>query len=236
MRIIFDNIIEGVLATDADNNFPASNVLEVHSKKRFKSTAYTTTITLTMGAGSNALALYNIQADSVNLSGDVSGSVDLVCDDGYGEYNATTAFFSYNKIDITHTIYVELTGTSAVAALGIAYGGRAYDFTNPQWGLSNNSKGHSIIYDLDNGFEYIFQRNISETPSFSFKLGNRTEYWNLLRLLKATYPTPIVCKADKMEENEEHNLIWYGRLESEPKGTLSSFGTYKISFGLKEFL
>jgi len=236
MKIIFDNIIEAVSATNEDANFPAQNIIEVHSKKRFKAIAHSSTITLTMGGGSNALTLYNIQADSITLTGDVNDSLNLVHDDGYGVYNATSAIFEYSEIATTHTIDVELSAASNDVALGIAFGGKAYEFTNPQWGLGNENRSHSIIYDLDNGFEYIFQRNLSEMPSFSFNLSNRTEYWNLLRLLKNSYPNPIICKADKMNTDEEHNLIWYARLESEPKGTLSTFGSYKISFGLKEFL
>jgi len=236
MKIMFDNIIEGASATNEDSDFPVQNILGVHSKKRFKATAHSSTITLTMGGGSNALALYNIQADSIALTGDVSDSLNLVHDDGYGAYNATSALFEYSEIVTTHTINVELSATSNDVACGIAFGGKALEFTNPQWGLGNGSKSHSIIYDLDNGFEYIFQRNLSEMPSFSFQLFSRVEYWNLLRLLKNSYPNPIVCKADKMDTNEEHNLIWYGRLESEPKGTLTSFNLYKVSFGLKEFL
>jgi hypothetical protein len=233
---MFDNIIETASATNEDANFPAQNVLEIHSKKRFKATTHSSTVTLTMGGGSNALALYNIQADSITLTGDINDSLSLVHNDGYGEYKAMAAFFAYSEIATTHTINVELTAASNDIALGIAFGGKAFGFTNPQWGLGNGSKSHSIIYDLDNGFEYIFKRNLSEMPTFSFQISSRTEYWNLLRLLKARYPNPIICKADDMETAEEHNLIWYGRLDSEPKGTLSTFGSYNVSFGLKEFL
>lgn len=233
MKIIFYNIIEAVSATNEDASFLAENILEAHSKKRFKSTTHSSTITLTMGGGSNALALYNIQADDITLSGDVSDSVNLVHNDGYGEYQATSAFFEYNEIAATHTINVELSAESNDVALGIAFGGKAYNFTNPRWGMTNNSTSHSIIYDLDNGFEYIFQRNLSETPALDFALSTETEYWNLLRLLKNSYPNPILVKIDEMES---HNLIWYARLEDTPKGSLSTFGHYTINFNIKEFL
>jgi len=237
MKILFKNIIETVSATNENDNFPVENIRDIHSKKRFKSTSISSTITLTMGGGSNALALYNVQADSIVLSGAVSKTIDLTRDDGYGEYTAPSVFIEYPEESTVHTIYATLsTTTSDIVTCGIAYGGKAYTFKNPDWGLGNKSISHSIIYDLDNGFEYIFQRNLSETPSFSFRTSDRAEYWNLLRLLKTTYPHPIVLKIDELEESEQHNAIWYARLTSEPSGTLSSFNDYSISFELKEFL
>jgi len=236
MKILCDNIIEETSATNEDSNFPIQNILESHSRKRFKSTSHSSVITLTMGGGSNALCLYNVQADSISLSGSVVESINLVRDDGYGAYNATSVFFEYATIATTHTINVTLSATSNVVACGIAFGGKAYDFRNPDWGLGNDSVSHSVIYDLDNGFEYIFKRNMSETPNISFRTPDKAEYWNLLRLLKTTYPNPIVVKIDSLEENEQHNGIWYARLNAEPKATMSSFNDYSISFGLKEFL
>lgn len=239
MKICFSNIIDTVTATAEDSGFPAENLLEAHSKKRFKAGATSTTLSLTMGAGSNCLALYNVTADSVTAT--IAGAVldetkDLTRDDGYGEYNATCCFFEYTAQAAAHTCEVDISHGSEDVACGVAFGGVAYDFTNPQWGLGQNPKSYSIIYDLDNGFDYTFQRNLAEHPNLRWMITDRDEYWNLMRLLKTNFPNPAIFKADNMGADETNNLIWYARLLNEPKGALTSYGKYNITCQLKEYL
>ena len=244
MKIIFSNKIESVSADQQDPSFPVQNVLNSHSKKRYKAGAHSAIITASLGGGSNALALYNIQADSLHVV--VTGSdgsttlldetVDLTHDDGWGQYNAEAAFFSYAEDSATHTATITLSADSYDVALGILFGGDALAFTNPCWGMDDDAKSYSIIYDLDNGFDHIFQRNISKLENFKIQLFSETEYFNFLHLAKAKYPLPFVMKLDHVLSNLEHNSIWYARMGGEPKGTRTKWGNYYISFSLKEFL
>jgi hypothetical protein len=243
MRIVFANIIEAVAASAEDANFPVQNLLEPHSRKRYRAGAQSATVSATMGGGSNCLALYNIQADSVSV--EVTGSdsslllsqsIDLVRDDGWGEYRAEAVFLEYSLDAAVHSASVALDAATMDVALGILYGGRAHAFTNPEWGMGNNPKSHSILYDLDNGYEYVFQRNMSKAPSFTVKMRDRNQYHNFLRLSQDAYPRPVVMKMDHMLPGEEHNFIWYARMDGPPKGSLSRYGSYTVSFGLKEFL
>lgn len=244
MKIITANIIEAVSADVEDPNFSVQNVLKPHSKQRYKAGAYSATITASLGGGSNALTLYNIQADSLHVVITASDgstvlldeTVDLVHDDGWGAYTAQAAFFSYAEDSSTHTATITLSAASNEVALGILFGGKALSFTDPCWGLGDNAKSHSIIYDLDNGYDYIFQRNISSVPNFKLQVFTEDEYFNFLRLANAAYPKPLAVKLDNVIPDFQHRSIWYARMAEVPKGTRTKWGNYYIEFALKEFL
>lgn len=243
MRIIYDNIIESVSADNEKSEFPATNLLDSHAKKRWKAGTTSATVSASLGGGSNALALYNIQADSIDVTITGSGgstlldtTIDVLRDDGWGQYRIDAAFLTYDEDVGTHSATLDFSASSVDVAMGILFGGKGYQFQNPNWGLGNNAESHSIIFDLDNGYEYIFQRNTSDMPSFSCQFKDRAEYFNFLRLAKATHPNPIIVAVENMDSDEQHNFVWYGRMRDIPKGTLTSHNNYKASFELKEFL
>jgi hypothetical protein len=233
MKIIWENTTETISATDSESGFPASNMLNEHSKKRWKSGVSSTTVTATLQGGSNALAMYNLTADSAKVTVDgTEYNFTLLQDDGWGEYRLNSFFLDYGEVVGTHDATIELSISGDDVACGIFFSGVSYDWVNPRWGASTGAKSHSIVYDLDNGFEYIFQRNLSKTPSLSMQPESKEEYFNFMRWAEAIYPDPFLLYI----ENFSEELTYYARMESLPKGLLSSFNNYKIDFSLKEFL
>lgn len=234
MKTIFQNLTESVSADASEPGFPVGNLLNEHSKKRWKSGASNGVVTAKLQGGSNAIALYNIYADSINIT--ISGTTynfGLLKNDGWGEYRLNSVFLYYGSISSTHTAIIELNISSSYnVACGILFSGVAYNWTNPKFGVETSNQNHSVVYDLDNGFEYVYQRNVSETPSFSMQIADKAEYFNFMRWAKEIYPNPFILRV----ENFSDELTYYGRLDSLPKGTLSRFNNYQISFSLKEFL
>jgi len=233
MKIIFENRTESVSAGTSESGFPAGNMLNEHSKKRWKAGESSATIIADLQGGSNAIALYNVYADSVDITvGDITYSFTLLQDDGWGKYRLDSIFLDYGVISGTHTVVIELSMPVNNVACGILFSGIAYNWTNPKFGVETSSESHSVVYDLDNGFEYVYQRNASETPSFSMRLADKAEYFNFMRWAKAIYPNPFILRVEDFSDE----LTYYGRMKDLPKGTLSSFNNYQISFNMKEYL
>ncbi len=233
MKTIFENLTESVSADVSESGFPASNMLNEHSRKRWRAGASSATITASLQGGSSGIALYNVYADSVVITVDGTAyNFTLLQDDGWGEYRLDSVFLDYGAVAGTHTAEIDLSMSGDDVACGILFSGIVYDWTNPSFGADTGAQSHSIVYDLDNGFEYIFQRNSSKTPSLSMKVSDKLEYFNFMRWAKAIYPNPFILRV----ENFSDELTYYGRMDGLPKGTLSSFNNYQISFSLKEFL
>lgn len=232
MKIIWQNLVESVTADSESSGFPAANLLNDHSKKRWKATSSSASADAEIQGGSNAIGLYNIRADTVtiDIDGD-SREFDLVRDDGFGEYRLQGIFWDYGKIDTSHTASISFSGSDDIAC-GIVFAGVAHSWTNPTWGMSTGMEGHSIIYDLDNGYEYIFQRNISLTPELQLNIKDRTEYFAFMHHAADVFPNPIMVQVEDFDDN----LVYYARFNEIPKGQISKLGQYKISFSLKEFL
>lgn len=233
MKTIFENLTESVSVDASEFGFPGSNMLNNHSKKRWRAGASSAKITASLQGGSSAIALYNVYADSASIVIDGNTyNFTLLQDDGWGEYRLENIFLDYGIIAGTHTAEINLSMSGDDVACGILFSGIAYEWSNPQWGTSTGAQSHSIIYDLDNGFEYIFQRNASKKPTFEMWVAGKIEYFNFMRWAETIYPNPFILRI----ENFSDELTYYGRMEELPKGTLSSFNNYQISFSIKEFL
>lgn len=234
MNIIWENITESVNADNTLAGFPASFMLNPHSKKRWRAGSQTATLTINLASGCNALCLYNLIADQAVVTVDANDPVmfDLLHDDGWGAYRDPGLFHTYTAIAGTHIATIVLITTLSEVSCGVVYSGKNTEWTTPQWGADTGADSHSIVYDLDNGFEYVFQRNLSEIPQFSLKTKSQAEFFNFKRLAQAAYPNPIIMHLDALQKD----MIHYARMRAIPKTQLTSFNNYNISFGLKEFL
>lgn len=233
MKIVFANKTEDVSADSSLSGFPASNMLEKHSKKRWRAGSDSALISAALGDGSNALALCNVFADHAQVTvGGETHNIQLLRDDGWGSYRLSAFYVSYGPVSGAHEASIALSITGDQVSCGVLYSGTAMQFSSPSWGAGAGFKSHSIVYDLDNGFEYVFQRNNSDIPNFVLKMRSKDEFFNFKRLAKDSYPNPILVKIDDFDER----MVYYARMQSEPKTVLSKPQNYQVSFQLKEFL
>lgn len=234
MKIVFDNLTETVTADANESGFPAGFMLNEHSLKKWKAGATTATITASLSTGSNALAMHNVVADLVivTVGSDDPVTYTMLSDDGWGEYRETSLYHAYTAKTGTHTAIIELTSATLEVDAGILFSGIETEWTMPKWGVDISGKSHSIVYDLDNGFEYTFRRNKSNTPKFTIASNDQLEVFNFKRLAEAHYPSPLILYIDTLVKP----VTYYGRMDSFPKIQLTTYNNYVISFGLKEFL
>jgi len=233
MIVIWQNLTETISADNAEANFPASNMLERHSKKRWRSGVYSATITASVGSGASALALHNLMADTADVTVDgVTHNYNLLRDDGWGQYRLGHLFLDYGAVTGTHTVTVDLAASADTVKCGLFFAGVGTKWTNPEFGAGIGAQRHSIVYDLDNGFEYIFKRNHSEAPSLTMMCRTKEEVLNFKRMAQALDPNPAIFKI----ENFADQLLYYARFDQMPSPKLSSFAQYPVSFTLKEFL
>jgi len=233
MMIIWQNLTESISADQTEANFPASNMLERHSRKRWRSGAYSATITASVSSGSSALTLYNLLADTADVTvGGETHSFNLLRDDGWGQYRLGHLFLEYGAVSGTHTVTIDLAASADTVKCGLFFAGVGTQWTNPDFGAGLGATRHSIVYDLDNGFEYIFKRNHSEAPSFTMMCRTKEEMFNFKRLAQLIDPNPAVFQV----ENFADQMVYYARFDQIPSPKASSLGKYPITFALKEYL
>ena len=256
MIIIPYDLIEEIEATSEDPEFPASNMADHHCRKTWTPATGVTSATIhlkTIGSAANALELYYLLGDSATVTvydatnGSAGGGNivygptvhDLMVSDNYftNEVKVPGVWVEYPSPGVPHSAEIEIIRTGDRPEIGRVFAGKKWALTqNPQWGLGASPDDNSIIYDLDNGFEYIFQRNVRRVYSCSLALrGNPpTEYNTFMHLTSLLGPTPVpILMAQAV--TPAYPYIFYGRIAG-VKGTEAKYNLSTISFTLKEFL
>ncbi len=253
MIIIPSDLIEEIEADSEDSEFPATNMADNHCRKSWVTADGVTSATVnlkTIGAAANALCIYYLLGDSatitvyddVNLAGSViygPTAHDLLETNSYfaNEVQVPGVWVEYTGPGAPHSAKIEITRTGDRPEIGRAFAGKKWALTkNPTWGLGRNPEDHSIIYDLDNGFEYIYKRNIRRIYEGNLELtGNPpTEFLTFMNMVELLGPTPVpVLMAQNV--TPVYPYVFYGRI-SNVKGTEAKYNLSTVSFTLKEFL
>ena len=253
MIIIPEDLIEEIESSSEDTEFPAVNMTDDHSRKVWAAANSITSATISInniGSASDALMLYYLIGDSVTITVydaiDLGGSIiagptvtDLLETDSHytNEVQIPGVWTTYTSPGAAHSAKVEISRTGDEPEIGRAFAGKRWKIsTNPKWGLGRTPEDHSIIYDLDNGYEYIYKRNIRRIRSGSLELvGNPpTEYFTFLHMIDQIGPTPVPVL---MAQNATpvYQYLIYARFAN-VKGTEATYNTSTINFTLKEFL
>ena len=253
MVIIPDDLIEEIESTSENTEFLATNMLDDHSRKTWGAASSATTATInvkTIGATADALMLYYLLGDSVtvtiynqtNLGGAIIAGptvTDLLETDSYysNAVQIPGVWTTYTSPGVPHSAKIEISRTGDEPEIGRAYGGKRWTISkNPQWGLDRSPEDHSVIYDLDNGYEYIYKRNTRRIFNGSLELiGNPpTEYFTFLHMMEQLGPNPVsVLMASDV--TPEYRYLMYGRF-ADIKATEGTYNLSTINFTLKEFL
>ena len=253
MVIIPEDLIEEIESNSEDSEFLVTNMIDDHSRKVWAAASGATTAIInikTIGAAANGLMLYYLIGDSVtitvynqtNLAGSIIAgptTTDLLETDSYysNEVQIPAVWTTYTSPGVAHSAKVEISRTGDEPEIGRSFAGKRWVLSkNPKWGLSRNPEDHSVIYDLDNGYEYIYKRNIRKIRAGSLELvGNPpTEYYTFLHMMEQIGPTPVAVLMAQ-DVTPEYQYLMYGRFDG-VKGTEASYNISTINFTLKEFL
>ena len=253
MIIIPDDLIEEIEADSEDSEFLVTNMLDDHSRKVWSAANGTMSAEInikTISAAANALMLYYLIGDSVTVTvynqTNLAGSAiygptahDLLETDSYytDGVQIPGVWVTYTSPGVPHSAKLEISRTGDEPEIGRAFAGKKWDIgKNPQWGISRSPEDHSVVYDLDNGYEYIYKRNIRRIFDGSLELrGNPpTDYFTFLHMMEQIGPNPVaVLMAGDV--TPIYRYLMYGRFTG-IKATEGSYNLSTINFTLKEFL
>jgi len=253
MIIVPQDLISEIEADSEDAEFPATSMLNAHCREAWAAAAgvYSATINIkTIGAAANSLMLYYLLGGSVTITVyddvDMGGAViagptttDLLETDSYytNEVQIPGVWMAYTSPGVPHSIKVAITRTGAVPEIGRAFAGKRWAMSSKiNWGLGRNPEDHSIIYDLDDGYEYIYQRNIRRIYSADMTIRGKppTEYFTFLHMMEQIGPNPVPVVMDS-DATPIYRYLMYGRI-TDVKGTEAKYNTSNIAFSLKEYL
>lgn len=253
MIILPSDLIEEIESNSEDTEFPAINMLDDHSRKVWAAANAATSAIInikTIGAAANALMLYYLIGDSVTVTvynqTNLAGSViygptahDLLETDSYytNDVQVPGVWLTYTSPGVAHSAKIEISRTGDEPEIGRAFAGKQWVLSkNPQWGLGRSPEDFSIVYDLDNGYEYVYKRNIRRIMGGVLELvGNpATEYHTFMHMIRRIGPNPV---AVLMAQNVTpvYQYLMYGRF-ADVSGTEASYNISTINFTLKEFL
>ena len=253
MIIIPEDLIEEIEADSENSEFLAVNMLDNHSRKVWTPADSVTSATInikTIGAAANGLMLYYLIGDSVTITvyneTNLGGSIiygptahDLLETDSYytNEVQIPGVWVTYTSPGVAHSAKVVISRTGDEPEIGRAFAGKRWVLSkNPKWGLGRSPSDESIIYDLDNGYEYIYKRNTRRMYDGSLELiGNPpTEYFTFLHMMEQIGPNPVAVLMAQ-DVTPVYRYLVYGRF-ADIKGTEASYNISTINFTLKEFL
>lgn len=253
MIILPSDLIEEIEASSEDAEFLAVNMLDDHSRKVWTSANSVTSATInvkTISAAADALMLYYLLGDSVTITvydqTNLAGSIiygptahDLLETDSYytDDVQIPGVWITYTSPGVAHSAKLEITRTGDEPEIGRVFAGKRWTLsTNPKWGMGRNPEDFSVVYDLDNGYEYIYKRNIRKVRSGSLELvGNpATEYFTFLHMMQRIGPNPVAVLTVQ-NVTPIYQYLLYGRF-ADIKGTEASYNISTINFTLKEFL
>jgi hypothetical protein len=146
-------------------------------------------------------------------------------------------WMTYPSPGVPHSAKIEISRTGDEPEIGRVYAGKRWELsTNPQWGLGRDPTDHSVVYDLDNGYEYIYQRNIQRSLSCSLDLvGNpATEYHTFFHMMERIGPNPVAVLVAK-NVTPVYRYIMYARFLN-VSGTEATYNLSSINFTLREYL
>lgn len=252
MEIIPEDLITEIEADTEDSEFPATNMLEKHSRETYAPAEGETSAVINIkaiGAAADGLMLYYLLGDSLTITvysaTHLGGSIiygptvtDLLVSDAYyTNVQIPAVWVPYTSPGADHSIKVEISRSGDEPEIGRAFAGKRWILSqNPQWGIGNTPDDQHIIEDLDNGYEYILKRNVRKVRPATLSLrGNPpTEYHTFFHMMERIGPNPVpVLMAGNA--TPIYQYLMYGRFAG-VKGTEAKYNTSNISFTLKEFL
>jgi len=253
MQIIPENLISEISADSEDTEFPATGLLATHSHEVWAAASGITSAQIdidSVGAAANGLFLYNFLGDTATVTiydeEDLGGSIiygptahDLLITDSYytNEVQIPGVWMQYTSPGVAHSAKVVISRTGDEPEIGIAWAGKRWELSrNPTYSLGKDFEDHAIVYDLGNGYEYLYQRNTQKIWPLNLELrGNPpTEFFTFIEMMERLGPNPVpVLVADNALP--QYRYLIYARFVN-VKPTEGKYNKSTIAFTLKEYL
>lgn len=251
MKVIYPDKVSAVLADKQDSDYPDDNVMDEHPKKKWKATGEspnTAKLTLTVSAGSNAVAIFGTNAETVTITLKDSGGSTISSDeydlkgvDTYLEFIQDTgdrwpslwADYEYQDSQCTVELDFEAASGSTVEA-GVVRAGLARNFPVISKGFAESLEDYSVVKELSNGAYYIKQRDVVRT--FSGRISRMSEadfYSFMIDIVKSNGKSPL---AWRLTDIDNHYWAVFARLADMPSGSHDSVLYRPVTFSLTEVI
>jgi hypothetical protein len=184
----------------------------------------TATLTVTVAAGVQAIAIFNTNATSCTINGTIS-LTSLTYNRIWYEFAAALA-----AGDIT----VALTGPSGVAVYaGVVVAGALTTLAIPQIDLTEEAIDYSVITQLSSGSEHVRKGEICRQISASHWLTKDTQWLNLWNLYYANGQQPLGMLLGATSNNHR----WCGFFKIMPiRASHSTYTNSLSNFIIKEVI
>lgn len=237
MKVIYPEKQTAVSVTSAASNFPSDNLLDDKPSKLWKAVSgvNTATITVTLATSSEAIAIYNTNADSVTITAKDSGGTPVKTEtftlNGTRTYNR--CWMEYTAQADTHSVTLALTAAAGTTVeAGIVRGGVIVDFKNPQYGFTESKLDYSIIRELNNGAMYTKKRNIVRTFSFQMDMIRSSEFYDLSDIYDYYGPNPFAMLLAEGIQDSQWTI--FGRMANPFQGSHSYPSDSVVSISITE--
>lgn len=244
MKVITDNNILGVLSDSENENYPIENVLNNSPKKKWISTDIVTqTITISVKAGSEAVAFFNV-GNVVSISGASEDAFNMEWGDGtqWGDgtewgsipnpgisftldftSDVTAGWHDFlalidNGTDITLTITPI---QYSFPSIGIISSGPKFSCNDPSPDWDYGLVDYSVVTELSNGAFDSRDRDVVRSFSGSVYMVSSSEFFVFSRLIRNNIKSNPRAWffADK---NNIAEYIIYARLDGMPSAEMTS--------------
>jgi len=238
MKVLPVDLIASVSASSEHANYPADNLLDEHPKKVWKGTASSETLTFTIDAGSNGVAIFNTNATGVTFElldpnyiiwetgtdWETGVAWSLVEDplDITQITNLTgssgSCMAEWAKISSTVVLYVTFAQSSGdVLSAGVAVAGEFLSYSDPKYdGFTEEVIDYSIVSELSNGSVYVKARDTVRKFNVSVLMDTDTDFnefvSDVARTLKSSPSAWVVT------DTNDSRWLAYARLTKMPVG------------------
>ena len=194
LKIMYPEALVSVAATAENENFPASNMLDEHPQRVFRSLNTEDTLTCTIEGGSSGIFMFstNIETGTVTVPDGEGGTEDVSIIlrtqatnyaeliQGKGE-RQKSLWIDYPYQAFAHTITITATAAPpAKLQVGIVRAGLVNSFSDVKLGIANSFKDNSVIKDFNNGSKYVKLITIQDVVKLIFPADIDTEYYKFL--------------------------------------------------------
>ncbi len=249
MKVIYPEKVSSVTANVEVSTYEASNLLDNHPKKAWKSNTDTGTVTATVNGGANAVGVFGISGISLALTvkdtiGNILESRTLYNLKGINTYFSffTDEFTSFDSfwIDYTyqtdeHNLVFEFENTSGSSVVaGVISAGIARTFYEPDFSLEESLKDYSIVKELNNGAFYIRKRDVVKTFSGQIEVLRDSDFYGFMQdVVEKEGSKPLAWRITDYDNN---NWSVFARMQKMPVGGHDQVRYSTISFNLIEVI
>jgi hypothetical protein len=236
MILIYPEKLSSVTADTEDTEYLASNLENTKIRQVWKSTGSNVgTLTATVAAGANQLALYGTNAVTAAVTVKIGAVTQETQSFSLTSGSRTFSRFwcSYTAINEVHTISIVLTAAvGSVIEAGAIKIGVGIESNNPEYGLSEGRKDFSIIKELNNGAFYIRRRIPVRTFTVTFLATRGSEFYTFTDAYDTIGPQAMAWLL--AEDINDYQWAVLGHMIDPFKGSHAYYSHSKVSFSITE--